>query len=175
MSYEGSTNHLPCEVTSAGKSVLIRVHPWFSFSGSKRRAGFGMNLFCRVRRFASAGCLVAIVLCASVGPSHAAVRPPWTSNRVIGSPNPPAPYTVERLFPKLTFDRPVDVATLPGTDRILVLEQGGKLLSFPNRSDVERTDFVFDFRRHHQPFDSSYAIAFHPQFSKNRYLFVCYA
>jgi putative heme-binding domain-containing protein len=40
---------------------------------------------------------------------------------------------------------------------------------------VERTDFVFDFRRHHQPFDSSYAIAFHPRFLENRFVLVCYA
>src|SRR5258706_6071236 len=48
-----------------------------------------------------------------------APRPPWTSNRVAGSPNPPAPYTVERLFPKLTFTNPVDIAVLPGSDRLL--------------------------------------------------------
>src|SRR5213594_2755712 len=60
----------------------------------------------------------------------ASPRLAWTSNRVIGSPNPPAPYTVKRLFPKLTFTNPVDVAILPGSDRVLVLEQGGKLLSF---------------------------------------------
>lgn len=93
---------------------------------------------------------------------------------MVGSPNPPAPYTVERLFPKLTFDRPVDISVLPGSDRLVVLEQGGKLLSFPNRPDVERTDLVFDFRKHHQPFDSAYAIAFHPKFAENRFIFVCY-
>ena len=80
-----------------------------------------------------------------------APRPPWTSNRVIGSPNPPAPYTVERLFPKLAFTNPVDIAVLPGSERLLVLEQAGKLLSFPNRPDVDRTDLVFDFRKHHEP------------------------
>jgi putative heme-binding domain-containing protein len=101
-------------------------------------------------------------------------RVPWTSNHVIGSPNPPAPYSVERLFPKLKFKDPVDVAILPGSDRILVLEQGGKLFSFPNRPDVGRTDLVFDFRKHHQPFDSAYTITFHPRFLKNDFVYVCY-
>ena len=68
----------------------------------------------------------------------AATRPPWTSNRVAGAPNPPAPYTVERLFPKLAFTNPVDIALLPGSDRILLLEQGGKLYSFPAQAGVER-------------------------------------
>ncbi len=106
---------------------------------------------------------------------HAApTRIPWTSNRVAGSPNPPAPYTVERLFPRLGFTNPVDVAVLPGSDRILVQEQGGRLLSFPARSEVDHADLVFDFRAHHQPFDSTYSFAFHPLFARNRYVFVCY-
>lgn len=63
---------------------------------------------------------------------------------------------------------------MPGSDRLFVLEQGGKLYSFPDRSDVERADRVFDFRPGHQPFDSAYAIAFHPKFAENRFVFVCY-
>jgi putative heme-binding domain-containing protein len=104
----------------------------------------------------------------------ASPRVPWTSNRVVGSPNPPAPYTVERHYPKLKFDRPVDIALIPGSDRLFVLEQGGKLHSFPDRFDVQGADLVFDFRPRHQPFDSAYAIAFHPKFAENRFIFVCY-
>lgn len=104
----------------------------------------------------------------------AAPRPPWTANRVVGSPNPPAPFTVTRLFPKLTFKNPVDLVLAPDTDRWFLLEQGGKLFSFPNRPDVERADLVVDFSQGHQPFDSSYAVAFHPRFAENGFLFVCY-
>src|SRR6185503_20522262 len=107
-------------------------------------------------------------------PSAAAERAAWTSNRIIGSPNPPAPYKVERQFPKLSFKSPVDLASMPGSDRLFVLEQAGKLESFPNRPDIERTEPVADFRKHHQPFDSAYAIAFHPRFLENRFLYVCY-
>jgi putative heme-binding domain-containing protein len=102
-------------------------------------------------------------------------RSPWTSSHVVGSPNPPAPYTVARLFPKLAFRNPVDLAAMPASNRLLVLEQGGKLYSFPERPDVEQTDLVVDFHKHHQPFDSSYAFAFHPRFTENRFIFVCYA
>src|SRR6185369_13869426 len=126
---------------------------------------------------ASAGWMCTGILGLVLGVSSllAATRPPWTSNRVVGSPNPPAPYTVERLFPKLTFTNPVDIAYMPGPDRILVLEQAGKLYSFPAKADVERADLVFDFRENHQPFDSSYSFAFHPRFSENHFIFVCYA
>ena len=133
-----------------------------------------MNLICRVLGFARVSSTLVVIFCAAAAYSQAAARPPWTSNRVVGSPNPPAPYTVERLFPKLSFEHPVDLALMPASDRFFVLEQGGKLYSFPDRPDIERTDFVFDFHRHHQPFDSSYTIAFHPRFSDNRFLFVCY-
>jgi len=104
----------------------------------------------------------------------AAPRTPWTSNRVVGSPNPPAPYAIERLFPALNFTNPVDLAPLPGSDRILVLEQAGKLFSFPALPDAVQPDLVFSFREHHKPFDSAYAFAFHPQFASNRFVYVCY-
>ena len=106
--------------------------------------------------------------------SHGAVRPPWNSNRVVGSPKPPAPYTIERKFSALTFKNPVDIGTLPGTDRLLVLEQAGRLLSFAGTNTAEHAELVFDFRPHHQPFDSSYAFALHPHFLENRFIFVCY-
>jgi len=102
-------------------------------------------------------------------------RPLWTTSRVTGSPNPPAPYTMERRFPALTFHHPVDLALMPGSERLFLLEQGGKLHSFGSRTNARSADLVFDFRKHHEPFDSAYAIAFHPRFAENRFLFVCYA
>jgi putative heme-binding domain-containing protein len=101
-------------------------------------------------------------------------RAPWTTSRIIGSPNPPPPYRVQPAFPKLTFAHPVDAGALPRSDRILVLEQGGKLWSFPAGPDISRADLVFDFSAFHQPFDSAYSFAFHPRFAENRFVFVCY-
>ncbi len=106
--------------------------------------------------------------------ASAAPRPPWTSNRVVGSPNPPAPYAIERLFPKLNFKNPVDLGLLPGSDRFFLLEQAGQLYSFPAKDGVESPELVFDFHKHHEPFDASYAFAFHPRFSQNHFIFVCY-
>ena len=70
--------------------------------------------------------------------ASAAPRTPWTSNRVTGSPNPPAPYTVERVFPQLTFNNPLDLTFAPGTDRLFIAEQGGKLWSLDARSTNTR-------------------------------------
>src|SRR5207247_187111 len=75
----------------------------------------------------------------------AALRVPWTTSRVIGSPNPPAPYTPQREFPALSFQHPVDLALMPGSDRWFLLEQGGKLFSFRPRTNSRSADLVFDF------------------------------
>ena len=52
------------------------------------------------------------MLFASAVTTAAAPRAPWTSNRVIGSPNPPAPFAVERVFPKITLEHPVDLGLM---------------------------------------------------------------
>ena len=116
---------------------------------------------------------IAALLLLVCSAGRSAPRVSWTTSRVVGSPNPPAPLRVERLFPKLKFDAPVDAGGMPGSDRIFVLEQKGKLYSFPARVDVERAELVFDFSAH-QPFDSAYSFTFHPKFSENHFVFVCY-
>ena len=55
--------------------------------------------------------------------ASAAGRTPWTTGRVVGSPNPPAPYAIERLHPQHTFDHPTDLSFLPGSTRLVVAEQ----------------------------------------------------
>src|SRR6476469_2436727 len=59
-------------------------------------------------------------------------RQPWTTTRISGTPEPPHPYRVERAFPKLTFKNPLLLTRLPGTKRLVVAEQAGKVFSFPN-------------------------------------------
>jgi glucose/arabinose dehydrogenase len=124
----------------------------------------------RLGAFLSVTALWLLLVCAE---GHSAPRVPWTTSRVVGSPNPPAPLRVENMFPKLKFDAPVEAGAMPGSDLIFVLEQRGKLYSFPARIDSDRANLVFDFSAH-QPFDSAYSFAFHPKFSENHFVFVCY-
>src|SRR5690242_14822184 len=50
-------------------------------------------------------------------------REPWTTSRVIGSPEPPAPYVVKPVFPKLKkFSEPLELVAMPGSERFLVIE-----------------------------------------------------
>src|ERR1700681_4499731 len=60
------------------------------------------------------------------------VRAPWTTSRVVGSPDPPPPFKVVRAFPNLKFEHPLLLARAPGSDRLFVGEQAGVLHSFPD-------------------------------------------
>lgn len=107
---------------------------------------------------------------------HAASKTPWLGNRVSGSPNPPAPYTTERAFPKLRFQNPVDLALVPGTGRFMVAEQGGKLWTFDTTAGaaVETRDLALDIRSFHPKFAELLGFAFHPGFATNRFVFLNY-
>src|SRR5688572_19473920 len=74
-------------------------------------------------------------------------RVPWTSSRITGSPEPPLPYVVTRVFPGLKFKEPLDVASTPAIDRLFVVEQSGKIFSFKTNPDVERSDLVIDLKK----------------------------
>src|SRR5260370_29941836 len=73
-------------------------------------------------------------------------RTPWTSSRLVGSPDPPPPFKVVRAFPNLKFEHPLLIARPPGSDRLFVGEQAGVLYSFPDRPDA-RADLFFDLRQ----------------------------
>ena len=73
---------------------------------------------------------------------------------------------------------------LPAGDRLFIVEQAGKIYSFPSRGDVESADLfldlVADFKSlvpHPQTkgIASSYGLVFHPNFAQNRECFVTYA
>src|SRR5579864_4154495 len=60
-------------------------------------------------------------------------RVPWTTSRVVGSPDPPPPFKVVRAFPNLKFEHPLLMARCPGSDRLIVGEQAGVLYSFVDK------------------------------------------
>lgn len=103
-----------------------------------------------------------------------AKRTPWTTSRIKGSPEPPLPYTTERVFPKLKFNQCLDMVKMPGSDRFFIVEQAGKIFSFVDRQDTEQTDLVIDVKKEIAGVQSVYAFTFHPDFEKNRYCYLVY-
>ena len=76
-------------------------------------------------------------------------RTPWTTSRVVGSPDPPPPFKVVRAFPNLKFDHPLLIARYPGGNRLIVGEQSGVLYSFADDPDA-RADLFLDLPRETQ-------------------------
>src|SRR5260370_9503516 len=95
-------------------------------------------------------------------------RVPWTTSRVKGSPEPPAPYRTEVAFPKIKFFEPLDMASAPGSDRLFVAERPGRIYSFPNKRDAAKADLLIDLKK------MVYAFTFHPKFASNAYVYITY-
>jgi uncharacterized repeat protein (TIGR03806 family) len=94
-------------------------------------------------------------------------RVPWTTSCVVGTPDPPLPYTVKRAFPQLTFKNPVYIAQEPGTDRIFVAELAGQIYAFSKSNpNPDAMELFLDIGR------DLYSFSFHPQYEKNGFLFV---
>src|SRR5947209_19635313 len=96
----------------------------------------------------------------------------WTTSRVLGSPEPPRPYSTEIAFPKRRFDHAVDLVSAPGSDRLFVAEhQSGHIFSFPNRTEVDHANLFLDLAA---PGREIWSLAFHPGYVTNGFVFVCY-
>ncbi|MDX1946373.1 MAG: PQQ-dependent sugar dehydrogenase, partial [Pirellulaceae bacterium] len=128
-------------------------------------------------------CVALITLLASAvlaEPPRAQVgidkRIPWTTSRLIGSPDPPPKYRVERVFPALTFNEPVELVPIPGTNRLVMVEVKGTIYSFENKpaaSDLSRDVFA-EIAGVDPAFFRVYGLTFHPKFAENRYCYVSY-
>ncbi|MFO0917264.1 MAG: PQQ-dependent sugar dehydrogenase [Planctomycetaceae bacterium] len=94
-------------------------------------------------------------------------RDPWTTSKVVGTPEPPPPYQVERIYPELKFQSPVFIAQEPGSDRILVAELSGKIFAFSKTNPTaDSKQLVLETKR------EIYAFSFHPRYEQNGQLFV---
>lgn len=94
-------------------------------------------------------------------------RIPWTTSKVIGYPEPPLPYRSAPVFTTIKFNHPLYIIALPGTDRLLVIEQGGKIISFPDDPQTDKTEVFLELKDR-----DFYGMTFHPKFAENRYAFV---
>ena len=100
-------------------------------------------------------------------------RVPWTSSRLVGSPEPPLPYTVEKTFVKLTWKAPIDVVVEPGTDRLWVVQtegapdQGSRILRVEDDPNAGASEVVLDM-----PKRLIYSACFHPDHAANGFVYV---
>ncbi|CAN5220975.1 PQQ-dependent sugar dehydrogenase [soil metagenome] len=124
--------------------------------------------------------LIAVVV--SLHTAEPATRVPWTTSKVLGSPEPPAPYRAVVAYKELKFDHPLLLARVPGTNLLCVGEQKGKIYFFDNKPDAKAnllTDLKKELKSIQQHpgaagFFELYGLVFHPQFETNRECFICY-
>lgn len=94
-------------------------------------------------------------------------RTPWTTSKVVGTPDPPSPYRLEPAFPEQVFNEPLAVAVAPGVaDKLFVAERGGKIWAIPRDPKDHTKSLVLDIGR------TIYGFAFHPKFPENGYIYV---
>ena len=115
-------------------------------------------------------------------PAHNATRPygipqyvPVTTSKVVGSPDVPLPYTVQRVLPAARISCPITVAAQPGSDRLLFVTEPAmyrpsKVMrmrddpnSFEPETLIEVDDPDLKLGTVH------YSIVFHPAFAQNGY------
>src|SRR5262249_41029432 len=139
-------------------------------------------------RFVPPGLLLSLNVAVPLGGQAPAVpqtRVPWTTSKIHGSPEPPLPYRLERVFPRLSFQKLTHMAAAPGPTPLFVTTELGKIYSFLPDDAVEAADPFLDLRKEVkscQPnketgikgFDQLYGLVFHPKFTENRYVYICY-
>src|SRR2546421_6975679 len=107
--------------------------------------------------------LRSLLLVATLAAGFAAQRQPWTTSRIHGSPEPPKPFQVERVYTNITFVNPLDAGTVPGTRRLVVVEQRGKLWTVEDENATAADPFA-DLKEFDKEAVECYGVTFHPKF-----------
>ena len=98
--------------------------------------------------------------------SGIAKRIPWTTSKIVGTPDPPAPYQTQVAFPNLRFASPLAMNVVPGTNRLAIAERYGKIYTFENRKGTAKKTLLIDLKK------TVYGVAFHPNYAKNGRVFI---
>lgn len=151
--------------------------------------GSASRVRCRVCDVRFAYCLVPLVwllwgaTAVAQVPDAAAVgvRVPWAASRFRGTPDKPLPMSLVPAFSKLKFRDPMQVRWQADLQRYFVLELKGRIFSFPDDESVQQADLAIDLPVEVTTFDAArstgvkeaYSFVFDPDFSSNRFVYVC--
>ena len=88
----------------------------------------------------------------------------------------PVAVRLDPAYPALAFDRPVFVTPIPGTGRLAVVSQEGRIVAFDDRDDVTAVDTFLDISQRVEDQDELglLGLAFDPDFANNRRFYVNY-
>lgn len=100
-------------------------------------------------------------------------RVAWTTSRVVGTPEPPLPYTVEPVLTNALLKNPLYVIAEPGTRNLIVILQGGekdrpaKMVRILDEPSAAKLETLLEIPRR-----LVYGLTFHPGYTTNGQLFV---
>jgi len=104
-------------------------------------------------------------------PRGLATYTPMTTSRVVGFPEGPTPYQVQRVYSKVIMNYPQITHWIPGSDQLLVvtLPSAGASSKIYRMTDDPN---VADWELWMESADVIYQLEFHPKFAQNGYVFV---
>ena len=125
--------------------------------------------------------LLTLFACSEAPAQQDSSRTPWTSSQLTGTPEPPAPYIVQRIYPELQFSQPVIFTHLPTSERVFVVERTGKIFTFVPSNNPQQAlsatpalDLAVDLAAEIEGLQAIYGLAFDPDFENNRFCYICY-
>ena len=95
-----------------------------------------------------------------------------TTSRVVGTPDPPAPFRVRRAYPKFSLKQPIYLEAEPGNEAYLVVQHLGswsgpsKILRVKDDPEVEAADLLIESSA------LVYGLTFHPEYETNGYVYI---
>lgn len=101
-------------------------------------------------------------------------RQPWTTSRINGAPYPPAAYRIVPAYPNVSFTNPSCIEEIPGANRLLVTEIGGKIFSVVKSPTVQQADLVINLADISGGSVRLFDADLHPNFAATRQVFVSY-
>lgn len=101
-------------------------------------------------------------------------RVPWTTSNLVGSPDPPKPFHIQRVYPRLQFNNPVELRVMTGDDRMLMMQVDGKMFVFDDDQNCEQAELILDLGKDLTRM-RAFGFGLHPRFEQNRELFVVYS
>lgn len=98
---------------------------------------------------------------------------PFTTSRVVGSPEPPLPFRVKRVLPDVDIEWPIFVITDAMTQKVMFIdnERTKKVFRICRLIDEPQDDGT-EYEILFETPDSLFSICFHPKYAENGFLYV---
>ncbi len=96
----------------------------------------------------------------------------WENSRLVGTPEPPPPYSVEPVYTNLVCTAPMFIAPEPGSDRLFAMLNGANgqpagLVAFRDDPVVKELDHLMDLEGR-----NAYSFCFDPSYRRNGHLYL---